>query len=87
MTGNIVTSNEYWSNEQQKTTQKQSFDVKYAIVVQLNGAGDPILRFMGETSPSSKIYKRMKHYTNPQVGDRVMLVGSGTSFIIVGGWL
>ena len=46
----------------------------YAVVEALNTAGDPLLRFHGETNVSQKVYPRLSSYAEPKIGDRVVLI-------------
>ena len=69
----IVTVNDFWGREQQKSMDKKQISVRYATVIELTLQGEPIIQFMGESLPSYKTYPRMKHYI-PEIGDRVMLI-------------
>ena len=47
-------------------------------------SGGISVQFDGETSPSSKKYKRLASYSSPAVNDRVLMVKIGGSYIILG---
>jgi len=57
-------------------------DVEMAEVVAFADSGEPLLRFAGDTTVSSKVYRRMRHYDNPRRGDRVVVINN----IIYGTW-
>jgi len=76
----VVSKNEYWENEA-RSAQGQNQGPVYAFVEELTLAGEPILRFAGDSLPSQKIYVRLKSYI-PAQGDMVMLIGD----VIQGGW-
>lgn len=46
-------------------------------------SGGISVQFDGETTPSTKLYKRLASYS-PTVNDRVLLVNVGGTYIIVG---
>jgi len=75
----MVTKNEYHESKQREA---DPLKVEFARVVAFADNGEPLLQFFGEQTPSPKIYKRMKHYDNPEVGDRVMLIKN----VVIGGW-
>jgi len=56
--------------------------LEYAQVVAFSDGGEPLLRFTGETAVSPKIYSRMRHYVDPTIGDRVLVLNN----IILGSW-
>jgi hypothetical protein len=47
-------------------------------------SGGISVQFDGETTASSKKYKKLASYSNPAVNDRVLLVHVGGTYIIVG---
>ena len=47
-------------------------------------SGGISVQFDGETSPSSKKYKRLASYSSPAVNDRVLMVAVGGSYVILG---
>ena len=47
-------------------------------------SGGISVQFDGETSPSSKKYKRLASYSSPAVNDRVLMVKIGGSYVILG---
>lgn len=79
----VATKKQFW--EFLTNLRKDLFNaipmIQDAIVVGLNEQGKPIIRFLGEGTPSQKIYPHYKSYV-PAVGDRVQLVKG----IIQGGW-
>lgn len=46
-------------------------------------SGGVQIQFDGETSASSKLYKRISSYT-PAVGDRVLLLRAGRTWVVLG---
>ena len=56
--------------------------IEYARVAAFTDSGEPLLQFMGETSTSPKVYSRMRHYNDPRIGDRVLVLNN----IIIGTW-
>ena len=42
------------------------------------------VQFDGETSASTKLYKRLSSYSSPAVNDRVLLVKVGGTYVILG---
>ena len=55
---------------------------RFATVDSLSGS-NPIIKFDGEQTPSSKIYKRLGSYA-PTKGDRVLLVSVSGTYVILG---
>lgn len=47
-------------------------------------AGGVKVQFDGETTPSTKLYKRLASYSSPAVNDRVLLVNVGGTYVIIG---
>ena len=47
-------------------------------------SGGISVQFDGETTASSKKYKKLASYSSPAVNDRVLLVHVGGTYIIVG---
>jgi len=60
----IPTKNEYY----QKPQPQGELRAEYAKVMAFSDSGEPLLRFSGESVTSPKVYARMKHYNNPQMG-------------------
>ena len=56
--------------------------IEYALVVAFADNGEPLLQFINETTASPKIYPRMRHYNDPRIGDRVIVLNN----IIMGTW-
>jgi hypothetical protein len=46
--------------------------------------GGVAVQFDGETSASTKLYKRLSSYSSPAVNDRVLLVKVGGTYVILG---
>jgi len=78
----LPNKSEYFANYQPQRQPTPTTKVEYAKVVAFDGSGAPLIRFVGETVASSKIYAKMRHYNNPQIGDRVLLINN----IIIGTW-
>ena len=57
-------------------------DYKLATVTSTSGGVS--VQFDGETTPSTKKYKRLASYSSPTVNDRVMMVKIGGSYVILG---
>ena len=57
-------------------------EIKLASVKSVTGG--VIVQFDGETSPSTKTYKRLASYSSPAVNDRVLLVRISGTYIILG---
>jgi len=74
----MVTKSEFFT----KKPLPSEISLEYARVAAFNSNGEPLLQFMGETTASSKIYSRMRHYSNPKIGDRVLVLND----IILGTW-
>ena len=47
-------------------------------------SGGISVQFDGETTPSTKKYKKLASYSSPAVNDRVLLVSIGGTYIIFG---
>lgn len=56
---------------------------RLAVVNPAHAGGRPRVTFDGETTLSTKTYAYLSSYT-PTANDRVLLVPSGTSYVIVG---
>lgn len=56
-------------------------DIRLATVKSTSGG--ITVQFDGETSPSSKKYKRLASYSSPAVNDRVLMVAVGGSYVIL----
>jgi len=74
----MVTKNEYFES----STKQNGLNLEYARVAAFTDNKEPLLQFLGEQTISPKVYTRMKHYNNPELGDRVMLLNN----VIIGGW-
>jgi len=74
----IPTKNEYFEKPQSQVGMR----IEYAKVMAFSDRGEPLLRFSGETITSPKVYARMRHYNDSQIGDRVLVIND----IIVGTW-
>jgi len=59
-----------------------SIDIQRARVASFDDDGYPLLEFEGEGAASPKKYVKMRHYDDPQEGDRVLLIND----IIIGTW-
>lgn len=46
-------------------------------------SGHPVIRFRGESTPSAKKYKKLSNYS-PAVGDAVLLVRAGATYVVLG---
>ena len=57
-------------------------DYKLATVTSTSGGVS--VQFDGETTPSTKKYKRLASYSSPTVNDRVLLVKVGGTYVIIG---
>lgn len=57
-------------------------ELKIATVTSTSGGVS--VQFDGETTPSSKKYKRLASYSSPTVNDRVLLVKVGGAYVILG---
>lgn len=55
----------------------------YKLGTVTSTSGGISVQFDGETTPSTKLYKRLASYS-PTVNDRVLLVNVGGTYIIVG---
>jgi len=64
------------------TPRKEALPIERATVAAFNNDGYPLLRFLGESVVSPKVYPKMRHYSDPRLGDRVLLIGN----IIMGTW-
>ena len=64
-------------------TQLQEGDADMRLATVTSTAGGVKVQFDGETTPSTKLYKRLASYS-PTVNDRVLLVNVGGTYIIVG---
>jgi len=47
-------------------------------------SGGISVQFDGETTPSTKKYKRLASYSSPTVSDRVLLIKAGGTYVIIG---
>ena len=56
----------------------------YKLGTVTSTSGGVSVQFDGETTPSTKKYKRLASYSNPAVNDRVMMVKIGGSYVILG---
>ena len=65
----------------QPSPSKPHVKVERAHVVSFNDQGRPLLRFEGESTTSSKVYPKMRHYS-ARIGDRVLIMDD----IILGTW-
>ena len=74
----IPTRNEFYKPPPPGTDLK----IERARVVAFTDRGEPLLQFEGETAASSMVYMRMRHYDNPRIGDRVLVLNN----IIMGTW-
>ena len=57
-------------------------DYKLATVTSTSGGVS--VQFDGETTPSTKKYKRLASYSSPTVNDRVLLIKVGGTYVIIG---
>ena len=76
----MMTKDEFYKPPKKPPTVR----IEHATVVRLNSDGEPLLRFLGEQIASPKIYPRLESYV-PKVGQRVILMGSPGSMVIIGG--
>lgn len=74
----MPTKNEYY----QTLPPQSAAIIEYARVVAFAENGEPLLQFTGETVASPKSYVRMRHYDDPRIGDRVLVLNN----IIMGTW-
>ena len=74
----IPTKNDFYM----ATKKANGVKVEYARVAAFSYHGEPLLQFTGESTVSQKVYMKMNHYTNPQIGDRVLVLNN----IIMGTW-
>lgn len=64
-------------------TRASSPRTRLAVIDPAHTTGRPRVTFDGEATLSTKTYPHLSSYT-PAAGDRVLLVPSGTSYVIVG---
>ena len=57
---------------------------EYKLGTVTSTSGGIYVQFDGETTPSTKKYKRLASYSNPAVNDRVLLIKVGGSYVILG---
>lgn len=57
---------------------------EYKLGTVTSTSGGIYVQFDGETTPSTKKYKRLASYSSPTVNDRVMMVKIGGSYVILG---
>ena len=57
---------------------------EYKLGIVTSTSGGIYVQFDGETTPSTKKYKRLASYSNPAVSDRVLLVKVGGTYVIFG---
>ena len=74
----MPTKNEFYTPSQPQS----GANIEYARVAAFTDSGEPLLQFTGETTASPKVYARMRHYSDPRIGDRVLVLNN----IIVGTW-
>jgi len=65
-----------------KPQPQDEIQVEYAEVTAFTATGEPLLRKTGETTTSPKIRPKIKSYSTPNIGDRVLLIND----IIIGTW-
>lgn len=56
----------------------------YRLATVTSTSGGVSVQFDGETSASTKKYKRLASYSSPAVSDRVLLVKAGGTYVILG---
>jgi hypothetical protein len=56
----------------------------YKLATVTSTSGGVSVQFDGETTPSTKKYKRLASYSSPTVNDRVLLVKVGGTYVIIG---
>lgn len=61
---------------------KKQSDYRLATVTSVSG-GNAVIRFRGDSTASSKTYKRLASYT-PTAGDTVLLMSVSNTFVILG---
>lgn len=74
----MPTKDEFYETRQPE----RSATIERARVVAFTANNRPLLQFEGETTASSKIYVKMRHYNDPRIGDRVLVLDD----IIMGTW-
>lgn len=57
---------------------------EYRLAIVTSTSSGIYVKFDGETTASSKKYKKLASYSSPAVNDRVLLVNVGGTYIIVG---
>ena len=57
---------------------------EYKLATVTSTSGGVSVQFDGETTPSTKKYKRLASYSSPTVNDRVLLVKVGGTYVIIG---
>lgn len=56
----------------------------YKLGTVTSTSGGVSVQFDGETTPSTKKYKRLASYSSPTVNDRVLLIKVGGTYVIIG---
>lgn len=56
----------------------------YKLGTVTSTSGGVSVQFDGETTPSTKKYKRLASYSSPTVNDRVLLIKVGGTYVILG---
>ena len=56
----------------------------YKLGTVTSTSGGIYVQFDGETTPSTKKYKRLASYSSPTVNDRVLLIKVGGTYVIIG---
>ena len=57
---------------------------EYKLATVTSTSGGVSVQFDGETTPSTKKYKRLASYSSPAVNDRVLLIKVGGTYVIIG---